>query len=85
MNEEIRQTWDTKKEEAISDGLDQLKDKMVIPIVEALAVKIKDCVIDKINNMGQSNRKSLKTQKGRVIITSRGVLKTSNKWWLEDD
>lgn len=79
MIEEIKENLGTTATEAIDKGADTIKDEMVLPVVKAFAIKIRECAIEKINNIGKSSKKSLKSEKCRVIITSRGILKTNQK------
>ena len=85
MKEEFKKKTEEIVTETAAEGMDMVKNEIALPIMKIVANRIKDYVLDKINNIGQTDRKSLKTKKDRVIITSRGVLKTSKKWWLEDD
>ena len=79
MKEELKEKVGTTVTETAGECMDTFKDEAILPVAKALAIKFKDYAIEKINNIGKSSKKSLKNKRCRVIITSRGILKTNQK------
>ena len=79
MKEELKEKVGTTVTETAGECMDTFKEEAILPVAKALAIKFKDYAIEKMNNIGKSNKVVLKSKKGHVFITSRGILRTKHK------